>query len=115
MQLLWIILLRAAILLLGVNLASPLGLLSSQFGSFPATAFWSILAVAMTSVYLGLWWDGRFLRAQLYFQIAVDLLLTTILVAQTRGPDSTFASFYLLIIIYCSMTLGRNGGMGELP
>jgi two-component system sensor histidine kinase PilS (NtrC family) len=111
MQLLWIIILRAAILLLGVNLASPLGLLSSQSGPFPATAFWSILAVAMTSAYLGLWWDGRFLHAQLYFQIAVDLLLTTILVAQTRGPDSTFASFYLLIIIYCSMTLGRNGGM----
>jgi len=58
-----------------------------------------------------LWWDGRFLRGQLYFQIAVDLLLTTILVAQTRGADSTFASFYLLIIIYCSMTLGRDGGM----
>ena len=111
MQLLWIILLRAAILLLGVNLASPLGLLSSQFGPFPATAFWSILAVAMAALYLGLWWDGRFLRGQLYFQIAVDLLLTTILVAQTRGADSTFASFYLLIIIYCSMALGRDGGM----
>jgi two-component system sensor histidine kinase PilS (NtrC family) len=111
-QLLWIIALRAAILLLGINLASPLGILPSEIGPFPSAALWSIVTVALTSIYLGLWWSGKLLRAQLYLQISGDLLLTTVLVAQTHGVASTFVSFYLLIIICCSMTLGRNGGMG---
>ncbi len=111
-QLIWIIALRAVILLLGINLASPLGILPSHIGSFPAAALWSILTVALTCLYLALWWSGRLLRGQLYLQIAGDLLLTTVLVAQTHGVASTFVSFYLLVIICCSMTLGRNGGMG---
>ena len=111
-QLLWIIAVRAVILLLGINLASPLGILPSEIGPFPAAALWSILTVALTSVYLALWWGGKLLQAQLYLQIFGDLLLTTVLVAQTHGVASTFVSFYLLIIICCSMTLGRNGGMG---
>ena len=111
-QLLWIIALRAIILLLGINLASPLGILPSEIGPFPSAALWSIVTVALTSIYLALWWRGKFLRAQLFLQISGDLLLTTVLVAQTHGVASTFVSFYLLIIICCSMTLGRNGGMG---
>ncbi|NWG14435.1 MAG: PAS domain S-box protein [Acidobacteria bacterium] len=111
-QLLWIAASRAVVLLLGINLASPLGILPSHIGSFPAAALWSILTVTLTCLYLALWWSGRFLRAQLYLQIAGDLMLTTILVAQTHGVASTFVSFYLLVIITCSMTLGRNGGMG---
>jgi len=111
-QLLWIIALRAVILLLGINLASPLGILPNEIGSFPSAALWSIITVALTSIYLALWWGGKFFRAQLHLQISGDLLLTTVLVAQTHGIASTFVSFYLLIIICCSMTLGRNGGMG---
>jgi two-component system sensor histidine kinase PilS (NtrC family) len=41
----------------------------------------------------------------------MDLILATLLVAYTRGIESPFVFFYLLIIIYCSLTLGRNGGM----
>ena len=111
-QLLWIIASRAVILLLGINLASPLGILPSEIGPFPAAALWSIFTVALTSIYLALWWGGKFLRAQLYLQISGDLLLTTVLVAQTHGVASAFVSFYLLITICCSMTLGWNGGMG---
>ena len=48
---------------------------------------------------------------QLYLQIGADLTLTTALVAFTRGIESPFISFYLLIIIYCCLALGRNSGM----
>jgi two-component system sensor histidine kinase PilS (NtrC family) len=47
---------------------------------------------------------------QLYFQIGADLTVTTLLVAFTRGLESPFVPLYLLIIIYCSLTLGSNGG-----
>ncbi len=110
-QLLYIIAFRAVILLLGINLAAPLGILPTHTGSFPAAALWSILTVALTCLYLVVWWSGRLLRGQLYLQIAGDLILTTVLVAQTHGVASTFVSFYLLVIICCSMTLGRNGGV----
>ena len=59
LQLLWIIASRAVILLLGINLASPLGILPSEIGPFPAAALWSIFTVALTSIYLALWWGGK--------------------------------------------------------
>jgi len=110
-RLLELIVTRAIVLLLGLNLADRLALLPESLGPFPFLAFFNIVALSVTIIVLGLWRIRRQEMLQLYFQIGVDLLLTTILVAYTRGIDSAFVSFYLLIIIYCTLTLGRNGGM----
>jgi two-component system sensor histidine kinase PilS (NtrC family) len=109
--LLELIIVRACVLLLGLNLADRLGILSERLGTIPFLPLFNTLALTLTLLFLVLWWGGRKRLVQLYLQIAVDLLLTTILVAYTRGVESAFVSFYLLIIIYCSLTLGRNGGM----
>jgi two-component system sensor histidine kinase PilS (NtrC family) len=95
----------------GLNLASPLGILPLRLGPFPFLPFFNITAAVLTIVYLLLWLNVRHKKIQIYIQIGADLILTTILVAHTHGIESSFVSFYLLIIIYCSLTLGRNGGM----
>jgi two-component system, NtrC family, sensor histidine kinase PilS len=110
-RLLELIVTRAVVLVLGLNLASRLSLLPERFGPFPFLTFLNILTFSITVIFLILWRIRRFEALQLYVQIAVDLILTTILVANTRGIESSFVSFYLLIIIYCTLTLGRNGGM----
>ncbi len=102
---------RILVLLLGLNLAEPLGLLPGNLGPLPFLPFFNILALTLTFIYLIFWWTSRRKMVQLYFQIGVDLILSTVLVAYTRGTESAFISFYLLIIIYCSLTLGRNGGI----
>jgi two-component system, NtrC family, sensor histidine kinase PilS len=109
--LLKLILIRAGVLLLGLNLADRLSLLPAYLGQFPFLAFFNIAACSLTALYLALWRIGRQQMLQLYLQIGIDLILSTVLVAYTRGIESSFVSFYLLIIIYCSLSLGRNGGM----
>jgi two-component system, NtrC family, sensor histidine kinase PilS len=109
--LLELIAIRAIVLLLGLNLADRLGILQERFGSFPFLPFFNILTVIGTLAFLMLWMWNRHRFFQLYLQIAADLVLATILVAYTGGIESAFVSLYLLIIIYCSLTLGRNGGM----
>jgi len=109
--LLWIIASRAVILFLGLNLANPLGILPEWLGPFPFVPLFNVIAITLTLGYLALWWNGGRLRAQLYLQICVDLAITTVLVSSTQGLESPFVSFYLLIVIYCSLTQGRNGGM----
>lgn len=110
-SLLVLIAIRAAILLVGLNLANPLGILPPHLGPVPFLPLFNALAVILTLTYLALWWSGRQLMFQLYLQIAVDMAVTTILVANTRGIESAFVSFYILIIICCSLMLGKNGGM----
>jgi two-component system sensor histidine kinase PilS (NtrC family) len=110
-RLLWIIACRTAILFFGLNLARPLGILPHELGPFPLVPFFNIFAVCLACAYLALWWGGRYMKAQLYLQIAIDLAIATVVVAQTHGSQSPFVSFYLLIIIYCALSLGRNGGM----
>jgi two-component system sensor histidine kinase PilS (NtrC family) len=102
---------RAAVLFLALNLAEPLGLLPSRLGPFESLPLTNLLNLALGTGYIALWWSGRHLRAQAYLQITLDLLFTTVLVAGTRGIDSAFVSFYLLIVTYCSLILGRNHGM----
>jgi two-component system sensor histidine kinase PilS (NtrC family) len=102
---------RAIIVLAGLNLANPLGILPSRIGSLPFLPFFNLVTVLLTLTYLALWWSGQHYLVQLYLQICVDLLGTTVLVATTRGIESAFVSFYILIIIYCSLMLGKNGGM----
>jgi two-component system sensor histidine kinase PilS (NtrC family) len=110
-RLLWLIASRTVILLLGLNLAGPLGILPHQLGPLPFVAFFNVFSIVLAGGYLVLWWSGQRLGMQLYLQIAVDLVIATVVVAQTHGIQSPFVSFYLLIIIYCGLTLGRNGGM----
>jgi two-component system sensor histidine kinase PilS (NtrC family) len=109
--LLELIVVRATVLLIGLNLAARLGLLPEKMGSIAFLPLFNILALALTLLFLILWWSGRSRLLQLYLQIGMDLVLTTFLVAYTRGIESAFVSFYILIIIYCSLTLGRNGGL----
>jgi two-component system, NtrC family, sensor histidine kinase PilS len=109
--LLRLIVFRIVILSLGLNLAEPLGIFPQRLGPFPFLTFFNILIVVLTLGLLGLRWTRWRPRLQLYMQITADLCLVTALVANTRGIDSAFVSLYLLIIIYCSLTLGRNGAI----
>jgi two-component system, NtrC family, sensor histidine kinase PilS len=106
-----LIMVRALALLLGLNLAHRLALLPDRFGSSPFLVFFNILGLSLTAFFLALWWIGFNTKIHLFLQIGADLMLTTALVAFTRGIESPFISFYLLIIMYCSLTLGRIGGM----
>lgn len=110
-HLLWLISARAAVLFLGINLARPLGILPERLFALPFLPFFNGASVVLTLAYLALWWNGRRLALQLYAQIALDLVLASMLVAHTGGLDSPFVSFYLLIIIYCSLTLGRGAAV----
>jgi two-component system, NtrC family, sensor histidine kinase PilS len=111
MYLLGIIIVRVIVLLLGLNLADRLGLFPELLGPFPSLLFFNILSLSVTFLFLMLLRFSRAQKTQLLIQIGVDLTLTTMLVAHSRGIESPFVSFYLLIIIYCSLTLGRNGGI----
>jgi two-component system sensor histidine kinase PilS (NtrC family) len=110
-NLLSIIFIRAALLLLGLNLADRLGILPAQLGPFSFLWVFNVLAVTFTLICLLAFQISRHKKLQLFIQIGADLILTTVLVAYTHGSQSAFLSFYLLIVIYCSLTLGRNGGM----
>jgi two-component system, NtrC family, sensor histidine kinase PilS len=110
-RLLWLIVVRTVILFLGLNLARPLGILPERLGTIPFVPFFNTFSVTLAFAYLALWRTGWRPMWQLYLQTAVDLGTATVLVAGTRGSESPFVSFYLLIIIYCSLTLGRNGGL----
>jgi two-component system, NtrC family, sensor histidine kinase PilS len=110
-RLMALIVFRAIALLLGLNLADRLSLLPARLGSFSFLLFFNTLTLVLTVAFLVFWRIRRRPILQLYLQIGADLILTTILVAYTRGIESSFLSFYILIIIYCSLTLGRNGGI----
>jgi two-component system sensor histidine kinase PilS (NtrC family) len=107
----WVIGARAVLLFAGLNLAAPLGILPPFIGRYQFLPFFNILITLLTLIYLAFWWSGHLLRLQIYIQISMDLYLATLLVTQTRGIDSPFLSLFLLIIIYCSLMLGRNGGL----
>ena len=102
---------RALIFLTGINLSDWLGLLPEHIGPVAFIPFFNALTVFLTIVYLILWRVWRALRLQIYFQIVIDLVLATILVASTRGIEGPFVSFYLLIITYSSIALGKNVGV----
>jgi len=108
--LLEIIVVRVLVLLLGLNLADRLELLPAYLGPLPFLLFFNILALTLTLIFLILRRFSRNNQAQLFLQIGTDLILTTVLVLSSRGIESPFVSFYLLVIIYCSLTLGGNGG-----
>ena len=110
-HLLEIIAVRLVVLLLSLYFADRLDLLPERLAGVPFLRFFNILAISLTLIYLIGWMSRKFRLAQLTVQIGIDLIIATSLVACTREIESPFVSFYLLIIIYCSLTLGRNGGM----
>jgi two-component system sensor histidine kinase PilS (NtrC family) len=110
-RLLELIVLRVIVLLVWLNIAQRLGLLPDQFLSLPFLPFFHFLALGLSLLYLVAWFGRRFPRAQLLVQAGADLALATVLVAQTRGIESPFVPFYLLVIIYASLLMGKNGGI----
>jgi two-component system sensor histidine kinase PilS (NtrC family) len=110
-SLLGLVVIRAVVFLLGLNLAAGLSLLPSYLGPYSFLAVFNTISLSVTVLFLALWRIGRKETIQLYCQIGVDLIVTTLLVAYTRGIESPFVIFYLLIIIYCTLMMGRNGGM----
>ena len=110
-QILWLISGRAVFIFLGLNLAGAVDVLPLRIGLFPFASFLNVLTITLSGTYLLLWRNRYNLSFQIYLQFAGDLILTTILVAHTRGIESPFVSFYLLIIIYSSLTLGRIGAI----
>ncbi|HSW39528.1 MAG TPA: ATP-binding protein [Acidobacteriota bacterium] len=105
-----LIILRAAVLPVWLNIAARLDLLPERFGPLPFLHFFTVLTLLLAVVYFAVWLTRCRLGLQLGLQIAVDLAMASLLVALTRGVESPFVSFFLLIIIYCSLALGRNGG-----
>jgi two-component system, NtrC family, sensor histidine kinase PilS len=102
---------RVIVLLLWLNLSHRLGLLPDNLGSFPFLQFFNVLALSLALLYLIGWCSHKHRLFQLYCQVAIDLILVSLLVAYTRGTEGPFVSLYLLIIVYCSLALGRNGGL----
>jgi len=110
-SLLKIIFVRVVVLLIGLNLADRIGLFPESLGSFPFFIIFNTVVLFLTILFLIFLGLVKNNRSQLFLQIGMDLLLTTVLVLLSRGESSPFVSLYLLVIIYCSLLLGRNGGM----
>ena len=102
---------RAVILLAVTNLSDRLGILPESLDGIEFAAFFNVLTVFLAVLYLILWRFWRASKPQLYLQMTTDLVITTIIVAFTNGIEGPFVSFYLLIITYCSLILGKNGGI----
>ncbi len=109
-QILWVIAGRVIIIFLGLNLAESAGVLSPFWQRLSFTPILNLAVLVCTGLYLTLWWTRWRLPFQLYFQMAVDLAIATLLVAHTHGTESVFVSFYLLIIIYSALIQGKEGG-----
>lgn len=103
--------LRAVVLLPGLLLADRLGLFPAHLGPFGFLALFNTLVLGLTLLFLALYRFGKGTSGPLLLQAGADLALTTALVICSRGIESPFVSLYLLIIIYCSLTLGKNGGL----
>jgi two-component system, NtrC family, sensor histidine kinase PilS len=112
-DLLILIAVRTVILLLGLNLANPLGIFPARLGDVPFLLALNLATLSGAAVCLLMLWTGFGRLIQICAQMVFDLCFTTVLVVCTRGVESPFVSFYLLIIIYCSLTLGRNGGIAS--
>jgi two-component system, NtrC family, sensor histidine kinase PilS len=111
LHLIELIVVRVIVLLLWLNFSHRLGLLPEKMGGLPFLPFFNILTLSLTLLYLIVWFTHRYQTLHLCCQIGIDLLIATLLVAYTKGSEGPFVSLYLLIIIYNSLALGRNGGL----
>jgi PAS domain S-box-containing protein len=95
-------------------LALPLGLLlrAEAPAEAPAVFLGAGLAVAALSVVYELAAGSRrALTAQVFAQMAVDLLLVTLLATQTGGRSSQFVLFYVLVVLTGGLLARLPGGL----
>jgi two-component system, NtrC family, sensor histidine kinase PilS len=69
-----------------------------------ATYFFSVVYILLLKLF-------RNLRLNIFLQLAVDVLLVTLLVYITGSLRSNYSLLYTLVIIYSVIFLGRYGGM----
>ena len=62
-------------------------------------------------IYILLFKFGEKIKNNLYIQITVDILVTTILIFMFGNTQIDYSLFYTLIIIYSVIFIGRKGGM----
>ena len=100
-------LVAAVTLPLGFLLGPP-DLVTQRAGVFTAVA---VAVAALSGLYLvALSW-GRWPRAQMAAQMAVDLALVTWLAAVTGGRESQFVLFYVLVVLCAGMRFEARGGL----
>ena len=94
------ILLSAVLLQAGASVDLPIALL---YGLTGAALLFSLFQ----------WTVGRFLPVHFsaWFQLAVDLMLVTVLSYSSGGPDSVFNFFYLVVIGASAFLLYRTGAV----
>ena len=65
----------------------------------------------LSVIYLaGLHW-GRWPRAQMALQIAIDVLVITWVAVETGGRHSQFVLFYVLVVLHSGMVFATRGGL----
>ena len=62
-------------------------------------------------IYILLFKFGEKIKNNLYIQITVDIIVTTILIFIFGNTQIDYSLFYTLIIIYSVIFIGRKGGM----
>jgi len=62
-------------------------------------------------IYILLFKFGEKIKNNLYIQITVDIIITTILIFMFGNTQIDYSLFYTLIIIYSVIFIGRKGGM----
>jgi two-component system sensor histidine kinase PilS (NtrC family) len=69
------------------------------------------VVAGLSVIYLaGLHW-GRWPRAQISAQIAIDVLLVTWVALETGGRHSQFVLFYVLVVLYAGIVFATRGGL----
>ncbi|MDE3035548.1 MAG: PAS domain S-box protein [Nitrospirota bacterium] len=108
----WLMGLRVVVvtLLLGLSLAFQIakGELVFTFYALIVLTYAITIAYALTLRYLT---DPTTLRPFASFQLGMDLLLETFLIASTGGVESPFSSLYVITVALASLILRRRGGL----
>lgn len=108
----WLMGLRVVVvtLLLGLSLAFQIakGELVFTFYALIVLTYAITIAYALTLRYLT---DPNTLRPFASFQLGMDLLLETFLIASTGGVESPFSSLYVITVALSSLILRRRGGL----
>lgn len=108
----WLMGLRVVVvtLLLGLSIAFQVGRgeLVATFSALIVFTYSITIAYAVTLRYLT---SSQQLRSFAYFQVVMDLLLESFLVARTGVVESPFSVLYVVTVSLGSLILGRRGGL----
>ncbi len=109
-----LIIFRIIIITLFLGLAIFIAIKSSDFPISQNVFYFLCFIIALTYIfsiiyYLMLKYIDN-LRFNIYLQLAVDLILITLLVYLTGSVKSDYSVIYTLVIIYSVIFLGRKGG-----